>query len=355
MVEVERRRFLLGEQLDGEIPRRILAVGDRGVEVAAVIVGIGAVDLDRLVPHHRLHAEHRQPVELDEGRLALGVDQPEGVDAEALHHPHRPRDRPVGHLPHDHVHRLGRAGDEVPEGVVRRLRLREAAVGLLLDRVDQVGKLDRVLDEEHRDVVADEVPVALGGVHLDREAADVARDVGRAAVAGDGREAGEHRRRDADLGQDPGGGEVLEAVGQLEMAVRGEAAGVDDALGNALVVEVEDLLAQDEVLEQRRAARAGLEAVDDRRRSACRGWWSAPAGRQPRPGGLRRRRRGRMSPRAARPRPDGPGRASSCRPSPGPWSWSPSSVLRCRGRRANAPRPVRTRAAPENLVVLSAA
>ena len=32
-----------------------------------------------------------------------------------------------------------------------------------------------------------------------------------------------------------------------------------DALGDALVVEVEDLLAQDEVFEQRRAARAGLE------------------------------------------------------------------------------------------------
>ena len=39
--------------------------------------------------------------------------------------------------------------------------LREAAVGLHLHRMDEVGELDRVLDEEHRDVVADEVPVAL--------------------------------------------------------------------------------------------------------------------------------------------------------------------------------------------------
>ena len=36
---------------------------------------------------------------------------------------------------------------------------------------------------------------------------------------------------------------------------------MDDALGDALVVEVGDLLAQDEVFEQRRAARAGLELV----------------------------------------------------------------------------------------------
>ena len=68
------------------------------------------------------------------------------------------------------------------------------AVGLLLRRVDQVGELDRVLDEEHRDVVADEVPVALLRVELDREAAHVAREVGRALVAGDGREAHERRR-----------------------------------------------------------------------------------------------------------------------------------------------------------------
>ena len=36
---------------------------------------------------------------------------------------------------------------------------------------------------------------------------------------------------------------------------------MDDALGDALVIEVEDLLAKDEVLEQHRAARAGLQLV----------------------------------------------------------------------------------------------
>ena len=36
---------------------------------------------------------------------------------------------------------------------------------------------------------------------------------------------------------------------------------MDDALRDALVVEVLDLLPQDEVLQQRRAARAGLQGV----------------------------------------------------------------------------------------------
>ena len=47
--------------------------------------------------------------------------------------------------------------------------------------VDEVGELDAVPDEEHRDVVADEIEVALGRVELRREAADVADGVGRAA------------------------------------------------------------------------------------------------------------------------------------------------------------------------------
>jgi hypothetical protein len=42
---------------------------DRVPQVAAVEVRVGAVDLDRLVPHDRLQALLRLPVELDEGRL----------------------------------------------------------------------------------------------------------------------------------------------------------------------------------------------------------------------------------------------------------------------------------------------
>ena len=156
---------------------------------------------------------------------------------------------------------FGHQRDEVPEVVVRRLRLREAAVGLLLHGVDEVGELDRVLDEEDRDVVADEVPVALLRVELHGEAAHVAGQVERALVAGDGREPDEHRRPLARPLEQVGAGEVGERLVVLEVAVRAEAAGVDDPLGDALVVEVEDLLAEVEVLEQRRAALADPQRV----------------------------------------------------------------------------------------------
>ena len=108
--------------------------------------------------------ELRLPVELHERRPARGVDEPERVDAEALHEPERARDGPVRHRPHQHVRRLRhRATTKSQKLSCAVCGLREAAVGLLLGRVDQVGELDRVLDEEHRDVVADDVPVALAG------------------------------------------------------------------------------------------------------------------------------------------------------------------------------------------------
>ena len=224
-------------------------------------VRVGAGDLHGLVPDRRLQAELRAPMELHEGRPAVGIDQPKAVDAEAFHHPQRARQGAVRHDPHHHVHRFRRQRDVVPERVVRRGRLREAAVRFHLHRVDEVGELDRVLDEEDRDVVADEVPVAFLGIELDGEAAHVARRIDRPGTAGHGREAGEDGRALADLGQDPGRRVLRQRLRQLEEAVHAGTAGMHDALGDAFVIEVGDLLPQDEVLEQRRPARVGAQRV----------------------------------------------------------------------------------------------
>ena len=99
----------------------------------------------------------------------------------------------VGHVPDRVVLGLGVQRDEVPERVVRALRLRDLPVRVRLAGVDDVGELDAVLDEEDRDVVADQVEGALVGVELRREAAGVADRVGRAARAQHGGEADEDR------------------------------------------------------------------------------------------------------------------------------------------------------------------
>ena len=260
-VETKTLGLLLGEHLQAQFPLGAIAAFDRLPKVAAVEVGVGAAELDRFVPHQRVRAGHRVPVELDEHRLAFGIYQPEGVHAKALHLREAARQGAVAHHPHQHVGGFGREAREVPEGVVRRSRLRHAVVGLGLDGMDEIGKLHCVLNEEHRDVVAHQVPVALVGIKLHREAAHVARHVGRASLAGHGGKAHEHRRALAHFGKRRGHRELRDRLGALEVTVCRRAARVHHALGNALVVEVIDLFAQHEVFEQRGAAQAGLERV----------------------------------------------------------------------------------------------
>ena len=83
-VEVELVGRLLVEGLDTERPFRKVALGDRVMKIAAMVVGIGAGGLHRLVPDLREGADARPPMELHEGRFARGVDQAERVNAEAF-------------------------------------------------------------------------------------------------------------------------------------------------------------------------------------------------------------------------------------------------------------------------------
>ena len=90
---------------------------------------------------------------------------------------------------------LGQQRPEVPVVV----RAAHAGSRITLDGVIEIGKTQRIAEEKHRRVVADDVPVALLSIELEREAADIALGIGGAALARDGREAGEHRGLLAEL------------------------------------------------------------------------------------------------------------------------------------------------------------
>ena len=171
-------------------------------------IGIGAGDFHRLVPDERMRAEQRRPVELDENRIAALVDEPERMHAEALHHAIAARDRAIGHDPQQRVRRFRHQRDEIPERVVRRGRLRHRMVRLGFHGVHEIRELHRVLDEEDRHVVADQIPVAVLGVELHGEAAHVARRILRAAFARDRRKAHEDRRALALLAKRRGDGQI---------------------------------------------------------------------------------------------------------------------------------------------------
>src|SRR5271169_6301685 len=80
-VEVEFELVLLFDDLQTQLPFRIVATLDRFEEVATVKIGVLARDLLRLVPDEGFDAFDRFPVEFDKPSLAGGVDQPKGVDA----------------------------------------------------------------------------------------------------------------------------------------------------------------------------------------------------------------------------------------------------------------------------------
>ncbi len=221
-----------------------------GLDVGGVLLGHAA---DALLGH---------PVVLDELGLARRVDPLVGVDAEALLVAVVRRDAARAEQVDQHVHALGRLRHEV-----------EDAPGLLLEgdrvrleRVDDVGELDRVADEEDGEVVADEVPVAVLGVELHREAARVAGGLGGVPPADDGGEADGEVGALAPLLEQLGPGVAVDgfvAPGavRLEIAVRRDPAGVHHTLGDALAVEVADLLQELVVLQRGGAAGADRALV----------------------------------------------------------------------------------------------
>ena len=246
------------EDLHAQLPLRERPGLDGVRQVTAVEVRICAVDQLGLFPRHRVHTQVRLPVELHQHGAPVRCHQAEGVDAEALHGAEGARDAAVRHVPDGVVLCFGVQGHEVPEGVVRGLRLGDLAVRVGFPGVDDVRELDGVLDEEHRHVVAHQVPGALVRVELGGEAAGVTGQIARAAGAQHGGEAHEHggflvlgeQARAAELG-----GRAVAA----ERAVGTRAAGVHHALRDALVVEVGDLLAEVVVLQQDGPAGTGLQ------------------------------------------------------------------------------------------------
>jgi hypothetical protein len=100
-------------------------------------------------------------------------------------------------------------------------------------------------------VVADEVEVALVGVELGGEAPRTSRTVSaepREPTTVENR-TNTGSRTPFRIVEEAGLGDVGERLVDLEVAVGAGAAGVDDALGDALVVEVRDLLAEVEVFQ----------------------------------------------------------------------------------------------------------
>jgi len=116
--------------------------------------------------------------------------------------------------------------------------------------MDEIGELHRVLDEEHRDVVADEVPVSFVGIELNSKPPDVPGRVGRAAFTGHRGKAHEHWGPLAHLGENRCPRELRQRLIAFKVAMRPRPARVHDALGDALMIEMRNLFAKNEIFQQ---------------------------------------------------------------------------------------------------------
>jgi hypothetical protein len=105
----------------------------------------------------------------------------------------------------------------------------------LLGGMDKVGKLDRVLDEKHWNVVSDNVPVALLCVGLHRQASYIAREAGRSFIACHSRKADKRRRFVSSPLEEIGLGNGHQRLIVLKESVDAKATRMNASLGNAFV------------------------------------------------------------------------------------------------------------------------
>src|SRR5262249_59524685 len=98
-------------------------------------------------------------------------------------------------------------------------------------------------------------------IELHGKAADVTRQVRRALVAGHGREAYEDRGLLPGALKEVSLGNVSQRRIVLEIPTHPEAAGMYHPLGDALMVEVEELLAEVKIFERRGTAGTDLERI----------------------------------------------------------------------------------------------
>jgi hypothetical protein len=238
-----------------EIPLRVLTAFDRLEQILGSRSQILGLHLRGFLSREARQPAARVEVVLHEHGVTLRVDHLVRVHAEAFHVTVARGNAARAEQVRQHVHRFGCLAHEVEDAV----RLLPERHRIRLQRVDHIGELDGVTDEEDREVVPHEIPVAVLGVELHRKAARIARNFGRIPSADDSGEPDGERcllaRGLKELGTRVlRRGLLADLPGGFELAIAHEAPGVHDALGNALAVEVADLLEEVVVLERGRTA-----------------------------------------------------------------------------------------------------
>lgn len=170
--------------------------------------------------------------------LPLLVDQSKGVNTEALHVPVILGDADIVVEPSEGVETLRQEGTEVEEPPI----LLDVGFRVGLKGVDHIRELDRVPDEEHREVVPHHIKVSLSGVKLDGKSSGVPDRFRAAALMDDGGEPNDDGRLNSGSPKEISTGEVRNIMSHLEESLGACTSSVDDTLRDPLAREIGKLL-----------------------------------------------------------------------------------------------------------------
>ena len=107
--------------------------------------------------------------------------------------------------------------------------------------MNHIRELHGILDEKYGNVVANNVPVALLGVELDREATYISNSVGRATTTENCREAEEDWSLARGVGENACGSNVCGRLEKSEFAKGTRATGMNNTLWNTFVIKTVNL------------------------------------------------------------------------------------------------------------------
>jgi hypothetical protein len=144
---------------------------------------------------------------------------------------------------------------------MRRGAGRHLIVGLRVERMHHVGKLDGVLNEKDRDIVPHQIPNAVFGIKLRRKTPRVTNGVRCSTGTVHVGEADEHRSLHGGIGKDGRFRVLGQRLIDLKIAMRSRTSGMHDSLRHRLVVEVRHFFSKMKVLENCRTSRAGLQRI----------------------------------------------------------------------------------------------
>ena len=254
--------LLLGHNLEIHFPTRKVAPLYGAEQITLMTLAVFCYNGCRLFVGQVLYTLLGEKMELDPHAFALRINQTIGMGTEAVHVSVGCRDATVGHDDGDLVKSLRQHSPEVPV-VLRRTHI---GVRIALHRMIEVRKLQRVANEEHRGVIAHKVPIALVGVELNGETADVAFGIGCPTFACNGRETHKDVGLLANMGEDTGTGISGYIMSDGEMAKSATPLCVHTTFGYDFAVEVGEFLHQPHIFHQERAAppcRNGIGIVMD--------------------------------------------------------------------------------------------